>query len=94
MHKDTKLQQVPYKRLIVLTEANVFPINKSVLFNIPHPQHIQAIMQAFNDNNVSFVVRGLQVLVMLADPNGGIFHYCPFSLLLKLHLLHLHVVVL
>lgn len=36
------------------------------------PQRIPAIMQAFNDNNVSFVVRGgLQVLVMLADPNAG-----------------------
>lgn len=35
-------------------------------------QRIPAIMQAFNDNNVSFVVRGgLQVLVMLADPNAG-----------------------
>lgn len=36
-------------------------------------QRIPAIIQAFNDNNVSFVVRGgLQVLVMLADPNAGI----------------------
>ncbi|XP_029382214.1 VPS10 domain-containing receptor SorCS2 isoform X3 [Echeneis naucrates] len=34
-------------------------------------KHIQSIMQAFNDNNVTFMVRGLQVLVMLADPNGG-----------------------
>lgn len=49
---------------------------------LPHPQHIQAIMQAFNDNNVSFVVRGLQVLVMLADPNGGTFHSCSFTLVL------------
>uniref|UniRef100_A0A8C5E899 VPS10 domain-containing receptor SorCS2 n=1 Tax=Gouania willdenowi TaxID=441366 RepID=A0A8C5E899_GOUWI len=33
---------------------------------------ISAIVQALNDNNVSFVVRGgLQVLVMLADPNAG-----------------------
>lgn len=32
-------------------------------------------MQTFNDNNVSFVVRGgLQVLVMLADPNAGTVH--------------------
>ena len=41
-------------------------------------------MQAFNDNNVSFVVRGgLQVLVILADPNAGTLrfhvHYFPFS---------------
>ncbi|TMS02264.1 VPS10 domain-containing receptor SorCS2, partial [Larimichthys crocea] len=35
-------------------------------------KRIPAIVQAFNDNNVSFVVRGgLQVLVMLADPNAG-----------------------
>ncbi|KAG7236890.1 hypothetical protein INR49_000137, partial [Caranx melampygus] len=44
------------------------PAKKSVFID----KHIQAIMQAFNDNNVSFVVRGLQVLVMLADPNGGL----------------------
>lgn len=37
-----------------------------------HPQRIPAIVAAFNDNNVSFVVRGgLQVLVLLADPNAG-----------------------
>ncbi|XP_047186475.1 VPS10 domain-containing receptor SorCS2 isoform X4 [Scophthalmus maximus] len=36
-------------------------------------KRIPGIMQAFNDNNVSFVVRGgLQVLVMLADPNAGL----------------------
>ncbi|XP_029310365.1 VPS10 domain-containing receptor SorCS2 isoform X5 [Cottoperca gobio] len=36
-------------------------------------KRIPAIMQAFNSNNVSFVVRGgLQVLVMLADPNAGL----------------------
>ncbi|KAJ0055861.1 hypothetical protein NL108_013982, partial [Boleophthalmus pectinirostris] len=35
-------------------------------------KRIPAIIQAFNDNNVSFVVRGgQQVLVMLADPNAG-----------------------
>lgn len=42
-------------------------------------QRIPAIKQAFNDNNVSFIVRGgLQVLVKLADPNAGnqsILHY-------------------
>uniref|UniRef100_A0A3B4Y401 VPS10 domain-containing receptor SorCS2 n=1 Tax=Seriola lalandi dorsalis TaxID=1841481 RepID=A0A3B4Y401_SERLL len=43
------------------------PAKKSMFVD----KHIQAIMQAFNDNNVSFVVRGLQVLVMLADPNGA-----------------------
>lgn len=40
-----------------------------------YPQRIPTIMQAFNDNNVSFVVRGgRQVLVMLADPNAGTVH--------------------
>nr|XP_033465773.1 VPS10 domain-containing receptor SorCS2 isoform X2 [Epinephelus lanceolatus] len=35
-------------------------------------KRIPAIIQAFNSNNVSFVVRGgLQVLVMLTDPNAG-----------------------
>ncbi|KAI9545409.1 VPS10 domain-containing receptor SorCS2, partial [Dissostichus eleginoides] len=35
-------------------------------------KRIPAIIQAFNSNNISFVVRGgLQVLVMLADPNAG-----------------------
>ncbi|CAI5672241.1 VPS10 domain-containing receptor SorCS2 isoform X1 [Oreochromis niloticus] len=34
-------------------------------------KRIPAIIQVFNDNNVSFVIRGgLQVLVMLADPNA------------------------
>lgn len=37
-----------------------------------HRQRVPAIVAAFNDNNVSFVVRGgLQVLVLLADPNAG-----------------------
>lgn len=37
-----------------------------------HPQRVPAIVAAFNDNNVSFMVRGgLQVLVLLADPNAG-----------------------
>ncbi|XP_031730172.1 VPS10 domain-containing receptor SorCS2 isoform X4 [Anarrhichthys ocellatus] len=36
-------------------------------------KRIPAIIRAFNGNNVSFVVRGgLQVLVMLADPNAGL----------------------
>uniref|UniRef100_A0A669EFU1 VPS10 domain-containing receptor SorCS2 n=1 Tax=Oreochromis niloticus TaxID=8128 RepID=A0A669EFU1_ORENI len=35
-------------------------------------KRIPAIIQVFNDNNVSFVIRGgLQVLVMLADPNAA-----------------------
>lgn len=39
---------------------------------LPPPQRIPAIVAAFNDNNVSLVVRGgLQVLVLLADPNAG-----------------------
>ncbi|XP_061922114.1 VPS10 domain-containing receptor SorCS2 isoform X3 [Entelurus aequoreus] len=36
-------------------------------------KRVPAIMQAFKDNNVSFVVRGgLQVLVLPADPNAGL----------------------
>ncbi|XP_037531168.1 VPS10 domain-containing receptor SorCS2 [Nematolebias whitei] len=35
-------------------------------------KRIPTIVQAFNDNNVSFMVRGgQQILVMLADPNAG-----------------------
>lgn len=37
-------------------------------------QHVPAVLQAFRDKNVSFLVRGgLQVLVMLADTNSGGF---------------------
>ncbi|XP_034757086.1 VPS10 domain-containing receptor SorCS2 isoform X5 [Etheostoma cragini] len=37
-------------------------------------KRIPAIIQALNSNNVSFVVRGgLQVLVMLADPDAGFY---------------------
>lgn len=35
-------------------------------------KRIPAIIQAFNENNVSFIIRGgQQVLVLLADPNAG-----------------------
>ncbi|MED6293788.1 VPS10 domain-containing receptor SorCS2, partial [Characodon lateralis] len=35
-------------------------------------KRIPAVVQAFNDKNISFMVRGgLRVLVMLADPNAG-----------------------
>uniref|UniRef100_A0AAV2KQX0 Uncharacterized protein n=1 Tax=Knipowitschia caucasica TaxID=637954 RepID=A0AAV2KQX0_KNICA len=35
-------------------------------------KRIPSLIQAFNDNNVTFMVRGgQQVLVMLADPNAG-----------------------
>lgn len=40
--------------------------------NSIYSQRILAIMQTFTDHNISFVVRGgLQVHVMLADPNAG-----------------------
>ncbi|KAM3591251.1 uncharacterized protein V6R79_025534 [Siganus canaliculatus] len=54
--------------LYVLPLENSKPAKKSMFVD----KRIPAIVQAFNDNNVSFVVRGgLQVLVMLADPNAG-----------------------
>ncbi|CDQ61110.1 unnamed protein product [Oncorhynchus mykiss] len=45
------------------------PAKRSVFVD----KRIPAIKQAFNENNVSFIVRGgLQVLVTLADPNAGL----------------------
>uniref|UniRef100_A0A1A8QBC1 VPS10 domain-containing receptor SorCS2 n=1 Tax=Nothobranchius rachovii TaxID=451742 RepID=A0A1A8QBC1_9TELE len=45
------------------------PIKRSIFMD----KRIPAIMQAFNDKNISFMVRGGQrVLVMLADPNAGL----------------------
>nr|XP_054603557.1 VPS10 domain-containing receptor SorCS2 [Nothobranchius furzeri] len=44
------------------------PIKRSIFMD----KRIPAIMQAFSDKNISFMVRGGQrVLVMLADPNAG-----------------------
>uniref|UniRef100_A0A4W6DH74 VPS10 domain-containing receptor SorCS2 n=1 Tax=Lates calcarifer TaxID=8187 RepID=A0A4W6DH74_LATCA len=73
-----KITGVPQESLVTVVKPGlpttadlyVLPLDskpaKRSVFRIP------AIMQAFNDNNVSFVVRGgLQVLVMLADPNAA-----------------------
>ncbi|KAM7377629.1 hypothetical protein PAMA_014099 [Pampus argenteus] len=76
-----KITGVPQESLVTVvkpglpTAANLYvlpldskPAKRSMFVD----KRIPAIMQAFNDNNVSFVVRGgLQVLVMLADPNAG-----------------------
>ncbi|GLD64082.1 VPS10 domain-containing receptor SorCS2 isoform X2 [Lates japonicus] len=77
-----KITGVPQESLVTVvkpglpTTADLYvlpldskPAKRSVFVD----KRIPAIMQAFNDNNVSFVVRGgLQVLVMLADPNAGL----------------------
>ncbi|XP_069015210.1 VPS10 domain-containing receptor SorCS2 isoform X4 [Embiotoca jacksoni] len=77
-----KITGVPQESLVTVvkpglpTTANLYvlpldskPAKRSMFID----KRIPAIMQAFNDNNVSFVVRGgLQVLVMLADPNAGL----------------------
>ncbi|XP_067436435.1 VPS10 domain-containing receptor SorCS2 isoform X3 [Thunnus thynnus] len=77
-----KITGVPQESLVTVvkpglpTTANLYvlpldskPAKRSVFVD----KRIPAIMQAFNDNNVSFMVRGgLQVLVMLADPNAGL----------------------
>ncbi|XP_077961906.1 VPS10 domain-containing receptor SorCS2 isoform X7 [Gasterosteus aculeatus] len=51
----------------------VLPLDREpAKMNMFTDKRIPAIIQAFNGNNVSFVVRGgLRVLVMLADPNAG-----------------------
>uniref|UniRef100_A0A7N8YEN8 VPS10 domain-containing receptor SorCS2 n=1 Tax=Mastacembelus armatus TaxID=205130 RepID=A0A7N8YEN8_9TELE len=88
-----KITGVPQETLVTVvkpglpTTADLYvlpldskPAKKSMFVD----KRIPAIIQAFNDNNVSFVVRGgLQVLVLLADPNTGTFkcyvHYFPLS---------------
>ncbi|XP_078137962.1 VPS10 domain-containing receptor SorCS2 [Centroberyx gerrardi] len=76
-----KITGVPQESLVTMvkpglpTTADLYvlpleskPAKRSVFVD----KRIPAIMQAFNDNNVSFVVRGgLQVLVTLTDPNAG-----------------------
>ncbi|CAL8376516.1 unnamed protein product [Boreogadus saida] len=77
----TKITGIPEESLVTMvkpglpTTANLYivpleskPVTKSVFVD----KRIPAIIQAFGDNNVSFVVRGgVKVLVMLADPNAG-----------------------
>ncbi|KAG7252264.1 hypothetical protein CRUP_009049, partial [Coryphaenoides rupestris] len=79
----TKITGVPQDSLVTMvkpglpTTANLYvlpldskPVTRSGFVD----KRIPAIIQAFSDNNVSFVVRGgVKVLVMLADPNAG-FH--------------------
>ncbi|XP_030194573.1 VPS10 domain-containing receptor SorCS2 isoform X4 [Gadus morhua] len=77
----TKITGIPEESLVTMvkpglpTTANLYivpleskPVTKSVFVD----KRIPAIIQAFSDHNVSFVVRGgVKVLVMLADPNAG-----------------------
>ncbi|XP_041840767.1 VPS10 domain-containing receptor SorCS2 isoform X8 [Melanotaenia boesemani] len=77
----TKITGIPLESLVTVvkpglpTPADLYvlpldskPDKRSVFVD----KHIPAIVQAFNDKNVSFMVRGGQrVLVMLADPNAG-----------------------
>ncbi|KAM8882352.1 VPS10 domain-containing receptor SorCS2 isoform 10-T10 [Synchiropus picturatus] len=78
----TKITGIPEDSVVTVvraglpTSADLFilpledqPTKRSVFVD----KRIPAIIQAFNDHNVSFVVRGgQQVLVMLADPNAGL----------------------
>ncbi|XP_041840429.1 VPS10 domain-containing receptor SorCS2-like [Melanotaenia boesemani] len=78
----TKITGIPLESLVTVvkpglpTPADLYvlpldskPDKRSVFVD----KHIPAIVQAFNDKNVSFMVRGGQrVLVMLADPNAGL----------------------
>ncbi|XP_060887970.1 VPS10 domain-containing receptor SorCS2-like [Labrus mixtus] len=77
----TKITGVPQESLVTVvnpglpTSADLYVLpqdSKPDKRNMFVDKRIPAIMQAFNNNNVSFVVRGgLKVLVMLADPNAG-----------------------
>uniref|UniRef100_A0AAZ3R5V2 VPS10 domain-containing receptor SorCS2 n=1 Tax=Oncorhynchus tshawytscha TaxID=74940 RepID=A0AAZ3R5V2_ONCTS len=77
-----KITGVPQESLVTMvkpglpTTAELYilpPESKPAKRSVFVDKRIPAIKQAFNENNVSFIVRGgLQVLVTLADPNGGV----------------------
>ncbi|XP_075999994.1 VPS10 domain-containing receptor SorCS2 isoform X2 [Genypterus blacodes] len=77
-----KITAIPKELLVTVvkpglpTTADLYVLpmdNKPAKRNMFVDERIPVIMQAFNDNNVSFVERGgLQVLVKLADPNAGL----------------------
>ncbi|KAK0139771.1 VPS10 domain-containing receptor SorCS2 [Merluccius polli] len=79
----TKITGIPQESLVTMvkpglpTAANLYVLpleNKPLTRSVFVDKRIPAIIQAFSDNNVSFVVRGgVKVLVMLSDPNAG-FH--------------------
>ncbi|XP_061769803.1 VPS10 domain-containing receptor SorCS2 isoform X4 [Nerophis ophidion] len=76
-----KVTGVPLEYLVTVVKAGlpttaelyVLPEESSPAKpSLSQDKRVPAIMQAFRDNNVSFVVRGgLQVLVLPADPNAG-----------------------
>uniref|UniRef100_A0A8C7KHC6 VPS10 domain-containing receptor SorCS2 n=1 Tax=Oncorhynchus kisutch TaxID=8019 RepID=A0A8C7KHC6_ONCKI len=77
-----KITGVPQESLVTMvkpglpTTAELYilpPESKPAKRSVFVDKRIPAIKQAFSENNVSFIVRGgLQVLVTLADPNGGV----------------------
>ncbi|XP_029617702.1 VPS10 domain-containing receptor SorCS2-like [Salmo trutta] len=77
----TKITGIPQVSLVTMvkrglpTTADLYvlpPESQRAKRSVFVDKRIPAIKQAFNDNNVSFIVRGgLQVLVKLADPNAG-----------------------
>ncbi|CAB1351838.1 unnamed protein product [Coregonus sp. 'balchen'] len=76
-----KITGIPQESLVTMvkrglpTTADLYvlpPESKGAKRSVFVDKRIPAIKQAFNENNVSFIVRGgLQVLVTLADPNAG-----------------------
>ncbi|CAB1345052.1 unnamed protein product [Coregonus sp. 'balchen'] len=78
---DPQITGVPQESLVTMvkpglpTTADLYvlpPESKPAKRSVFVDKRIPAIKQAFNENNVSFIVRGgLQVLVTLADPNAG-----------------------
>ncbi|XP_010886317.2 VPS10 domain-containing receptor SorCS2 isoform X4 [Esox lucius] len=76
-----KITGIPQESLVTMvkpglpTTANLYvlpPDHKPAKRSVFVDKRIPAIKQAFNENNVSFIVRGgVQVLVTLADPNAG-----------------------
>ncbi|KAM9717547.1 VPS10 domain-containing receptor SorCS2 isoform 6-T6 [Menidia menidia] len=78
-----KITDVPEESVVTVvkpglpTSADLYVLpldSKPAKRSIFVDKRIPAIMQAFSDKNVSFMVRGgLRVLVMLADPNAGLF---------------------
>ncbi|XP_024918296.1 VPS10 domain-containing receptor SorCS2 isoform X7 [Cynoglossus semilaevis] len=77
----TKITGVPQEALVTVvkpglpTTADLYVLpqdGQPAKKNMYADKRILAIMQTFTDHNISFVVRGgLQVHVMLADPNAG-----------------------
>ncbi|XP_046871070.1 VPS10 domain-containing receptor SorCS2 [Hypomesus transpacificus] len=77
-----KITGIPQESLVTMvkpglpTRADLYVLpleSKQAKRSVFVDKRVPAIKQAFNENNVSFVVRGgLLVLVTLADPNAGV----------------------